>query len=179
MSPRTSTPLALPAFFQTMEVGWRETATVVNTLLRRFAALLGGHVEAAGSGADYALTTSFAVLAFGGGNLEVELPLDGDYIVSADIAEDASGVTASAGANQSLFWLYRNAVAETGGARLGMGFPALIAALAGVNEIGHHYEWRVAGEAGDLVSLHASKAGATTGAWTILAGYSTLAARRA
>jgi hypothetical protein len=125
-----------------------------------------------GSGTDYTLTTSLAVVAFGtSGNLELRLPEAGTYEITADIHEDASGVTASAAANYSLYQLYKDGNAVANSQRKGIGFPILAAALAGVNSFTAHFSWIVKVETpNSLISLYAKQNSATTGDWKLTSG---------
>ena len=179
---RTNVPEAVSPAQPSWPEGVRKLATALNELMRRIGEFWLGHVEAVGSGTDYTLTTTLAVIAFGtSGNLEVVLPFDGDYIVTADVVEDLFSVTASVTPNYSAFHLHVNGSPVTDGQRIGVAISPLVAAIVGPSAFGHHYEWRITGAKGDTVSLYASQAAAITGSWKLVAGspgHASIEARR-
>jgi hypothetical protein len=92
-------------------------------------------------------------------------------LVTAEVVDDASAVTASAAANYSLYQLYIDSVAMTNAERAGFGFPIIAAALVGTNSITHKFKWIVPSyRVGTLVNLYAKQNSATTGNWVISSG---------
>lgn len=128
------------------------------------------------TGTDYTVTGGGGTINFGGAkDMKVVIPADGDYLISAEVCEDWSAVTAATG--EAVYYQLVKTVGSgaplaVSGNLIGTAMSTLAAAIVGANVFGHSWQVVVPGlVAGDEVSLQAIKIGSSTGAIKIRSAF--------
>ena len=128
------------------------------------------------TGIDHTITGGGGTINFGGSkDMKVVIPADGDYLISAEVTEDWSAVTAASG--EGTYYQFVKTVGS--GAPLALGpnlvgtcVSTLSSAIVGPNKFSRSWQVVVPGlVAGDEVSLTVVKIGSSTGAIKVVSAF--------